>query len=158
MADNVRLNLGVGGDQVAADDIAGIKHQRVKIQHGADGSASDVSTASPLPVVQTSPDRSRAEVNFSTTGDHEIIAAEAAKKIRIFYMELWVYDPDSEGNVLIFKSASTTINGAGYPFEGSGLYRFDSPQTPLVLGTNEAFVINTSAAVQVTGFAIYTRE
>ena len=50
MADNVTLNSASGGDTVAADDIGGVKHQRVKIQHGADGSATDVSTASPLPV------------------------------------------------------------------------------------------------------------
>jgi len=50
MADNTVLNAGAGGDTLATDDIAGIKHQRVKIEHGADGAASDVSTASPLPV------------------------------------------------------------------------------------------------------------
>lgn len=50
MADNTTLNSGTGGDTIATDDIAGIKHQRVKVQHGADGSATDVSTASPLPV------------------------------------------------------------------------------------------------------------
>lgn len=49
-ADNVVLNSGSGGATLAADDIAGIHHQRVKIEHGADGSATDVSTASPLPV------------------------------------------------------------------------------------------------------------
>lgn len=50
MADNLELNAGTGGATLAADDIAGIHHQRVKIQHGADGSATDVSSASPLPV------------------------------------------------------------------------------------------------------------
>ncbi len=50
MADNVTLNSGSGGDTLAADDISSVKHQRVKIQHGADGSATDVSTASRLPV------------------------------------------------------------------------------------------------------------
>lgn len=44
------MNSGTGGATLAADDIAGIHHQRVKIQHGADGSATDVSSASPLPV------------------------------------------------------------------------------------------------------------
>lgn len=34
---------------VAADEIGGVLHQRVKLEHGADGSATDVSTASPLP-------------------------------------------------------------------------------------------------------------
>lgn len=50
MADNVLLNSGTGGATLAADDIAGVHHQRVKIQHGADGAATDVSAASPLPV------------------------------------------------------------------------------------------------------------
>lgn len=50
MADNTVLSSGSGGDTIATDDIAGVKHQRVKVQHGADGSATDVSTASPLPV------------------------------------------------------------------------------------------------------------
>lgn len=50
MADNVELNAMTGGAQVAADEIGGVKHQRVKIQHGADGSATDASAADPLPV------------------------------------------------------------------------------------------------------------
>ena len=50
MADNTTLDAGSGGDVIATDDIAGVKHQRVKIQHGVDGSATDVSAASPLPV------------------------------------------------------------------------------------------------------------
>lgn len=50
MADNAELNAGSGGITLALDDIGGIHHQRVKVQHGADGSATDVSTASPLPV------------------------------------------------------------------------------------------------------------
>tara|TARA_R110000803_G_scaffold178892_1_gene241330 strand:+ start:31 stop:924 length:894 start_codon:yes stop_codon:yes gene_type:complete len=53
MADNTILNLGSGGDTIATDDIGGVKHQRVKIQHGAEGSATDVSTASPLPTTNS---------------------------------------------------------------------------------------------------------
>jgi hypothetical protein len=49
MADNINLNAGAGGDVVAADDIGGIKHQRVKVEYGADGSATDVSNSTPLP-------------------------------------------------------------------------------------------------------------
>lgn len=49
MADNVAITPG-SGDTVAADDIGTVKYQRVKVNHGADGSATDVSTASPLPV------------------------------------------------------------------------------------------------------------
>lgn len=50
MADNTVLSVGAGGDTIATDDIAGVKHQRVKIEYGADGSATDVSDANPLPV------------------------------------------------------------------------------------------------------------
>jgi hypothetical protein len=50
MADNTTLNPGTGGDVIASDDIGGIKFQRVKPSWGVDGSAVDVSEASPLPV------------------------------------------------------------------------------------------------------------
>jgi hypothetical protein len=49
MADNVAITAGAG-TTVAADDIAGVMHQRVKISQGADGSATDVSSAAPLNV------------------------------------------------------------------------------------------------------------
>jgi hypothetical protein len=49
MADNVAITAG-SGTTVASDDIGGVQYQRVKVTHGADGSATDVSTASPLPV------------------------------------------------------------------------------------------------------------
>lgn len=41
MADNVDISPGSGAT-IAADDIAGVKHQRVKISLGADGSATDL--------------------------------------------------------------------------------------------------------------------
>lgn len=49
MVDNTTLNPGVGGDVIASDDISGVKHQRVKMEFGADGAASDVSNSNPLP-------------------------------------------------------------------------------------------------------------
>jgi len=49
MADNVGYTPGAGAI-VAADDIAGVLHQRVKIGVGADGTAVDVSSANPMPV------------------------------------------------------------------------------------------------------------
>jgi hypothetical protein len=41
VADNTELNPGTGGDVIASDDIGGVKHQRVKLSLGADGTASD---------------------------------------------------------------------------------------------------------------------
>lgn len=48
MPDNVGYTPGSGA-VVAADDIGGVLHQRVKIGVGADGSATDVSEANPIP-------------------------------------------------------------------------------------------------------------
>jgi hypothetical protein len=48
MPDN--MTLPAFGATLAADEIAGVKHQRVKMQHGADGTATDVSAADPMPV------------------------------------------------------------------------------------------------------------
>jgi hypothetical protein len=51
MADNTPLNPGTGGDVIASDDIGGVKYQRNKLIHGADGvNDGDVSTSNPLPV------------------------------------------------------------------------------------------------------------
>ena len=50
MADNVGYTPGTGAT-VAADEIAGVLHQRVKIGVGGDGVAVDVSQENPMPVV-----------------------------------------------------------------------------------------------------------
>lgn len=55
MADNITLNAGSGGATIAADDISSVWHQRVKVEFGADGSATDVSLANPLPVLSREP-------------------------------------------------------------------------------------------------------
>lgn len=50
MADNTQLNPGEGGDIAAADDIGGVKYQRVKLTLGDDGvNGGDVSAANPIP-------------------------------------------------------------------------------------------------------------
>jgi hypothetical protein len=51
MADNVSITAG-SGVTIATDDIGGgVQVQRVKLTTGADGTATDVSTAAPAPVV-----------------------------------------------------------------------------------------------------------
>jgi len=51
MADNIQLNSGSGGDVIGSDDIGGVKFQRIKLIHGADGvNEGDVSPSEPLPV------------------------------------------------------------------------------------------------------------
>jgi hypothetical protein len=51
MADDVTLNAGAGGDTLAADDIAGVKFQRVKLVIGANNTNDgDVASGNPLPI------------------------------------------------------------------------------------------------------------
>lgn len=49
MAENVQITQG-SGTTIAADDIGGVLHQRVKLSQGADGVGVDVSAAAPLQV------------------------------------------------------------------------------------------------------------
>lgn len=51
MADNITLNAGTGGATLATNDVGGIQYQRFKPAFGAAGSATDVSSAAPLPVL-----------------------------------------------------------------------------------------------------------
>ncbi len=50
MTDDTTLNLGSGGDVIASDDISGVKHQKVLLEFGPDGTATRVARAEPLPV------------------------------------------------------------------------------------------------------------
>lgn len=50
MVQNTILNPGAGGGIVAADEIEGIKHLRMKVTHGPDGTATAVTGDTPLPV------------------------------------------------------------------------------------------------------------
>jgi len=52
MADNVGYTPGTGAT-VAADEIGGVLHQRVKLGIGDDGVAVDVSESNPMPVTLT---------------------------------------------------------------------------------------------------------
>ena len=49
MADNVPITPG-SGEVIAADQIGGVQYQRVKVNYGTDGNATDVSASNPLPV------------------------------------------------------------------------------------------------------------
>jgi hypothetical protein len=50
MADNIGYTPGTGAI-VAADEIGGVLHQRVKVGIGGDGEAVDVSTTNPMPIM-----------------------------------------------------------------------------------------------------------
>lgn len=73
MADNISITPG-SGNSVATDDIGGIHYQRVKITSGADGTATDVSAAAPLPTVQTG----ALPAGTNNIGDVDIVGGSVA--------------------------------------------------------------------------------
>jgi len=83
MADNTTLNPGTGGDVMAADDITGVKFQRVKIALGADGANDgDVSAANPIPTTNAPATGSTTSPSNSTTTAYAaslIVKASAGK-------------------------------------------------------------------------------
>jgi hypothetical protein len=67
VADNYTTGLGSGGPTFASDDVGGVQYPRVKLSHGADGSASDASDAAPLPVRDPPLDQLIDEADSTTT-------------------------------------------------------------------------------------------
>jgi hypothetical protein len=92
----------------------------------------------------------RAVINFSTAANHTIAAAVADKEIHITNITFTV---GGETN-LTFKSDTTAISGA-MDFGGTDEPRGISDHLgccPLKTTAGEAFVITSSAAVQVSGY------
>lgn len=68
---------------VATDEIAGVHYQRVKVAHGADGSATDTSSTNPLPVTTVPGTNQTVNTTVSvdtTVGGTEVLAASATRK------------------------------------------------------------------------------
>lgn len=110
MADNLTLNSGSGGATLAADEISGVHHQRVKIQHGADGSATDVSTASPLPV---------SDAGGSLTVDNSTLSVvgggteSTALRVTLASDSTGVVSVDDNGASLTVDNAVLSVTGGG---------------------------------------------
>jgi hypothetical protein len=75
MADTVTTTLGT----FATDDIGGVHYQRVKVVAGADGTATDVSAAAPLPITIAAPTTFyHGQTTVTTAGTEVALAASQA--------------------------------------------------------------------------------
>jgi hypothetical protein len=158
MADN--LGISVGSDAtVATEDVSGVHHQKVKVEFGGDGAATLVESTAPLPVKPGAPvtgDYNSAAVNVSASGETALVALTASQSIRIM------------GMVLVFAAACTVTfkNGAGgtafggaMPMKAGGSIVLDPSGEPWMKTSNgNAFVMDLSAAVQVSGWLLYTKS
>lgn len=83
MADNIGYTPGTGAT-IAADEIGGVLHQRVKIGIGADGTATDISTSNPMPANLTAPIEVSATTGTVTTQETgELLEAIEALRMAV---------------------------------------------------------------------------
>lgn len=119
MVDYVSITPGVG-ENISVDYVGGLKVQRVKVQHGADGFASDVSRDDPLPVttasrivdVTLSLDTSAAYASGDVLADTQVVS----NAMRIIngnglLNSIVVIDEDDQNQALdlVFMSANVSL-------------------------------------------------
>jgi uncharacterized protein YlzI (FlbEa/FlbD family) len=95
----------------------------------------------------------KADIDFATSGDHTVIEAPDNGYIAIDHIN---FLPNSAVTIQL-KDGSTAYGGAyylnnqAYTIENAML----NPKGVITLSAGSAFVINTNAAVQVSGFCRY---
>ena len=126
MADNVGYTPGSGAT-VAADEIGGVLHQRVKLGIGDDGTAVDVSAANPLPVTLT---------------QGEVVEALEAMRMAIQSLTRSVGQamPDTAGrlraNIEAFSATITTLTTLTNQTQIGGLPAFEQIPALMRLGAD----------------------
>lgn len=164
MADNFTANPGSGGSTFASDDIGGVQHTRVKVEHGADGSATDVSLASPMPVASL--DESNqvtvagapvtvkyAVIDAASSGDNTLVAAVTSKKIRVLSLFLV-----AAGTVNVrFESGAggTALSGQMNLVANTGFALNYNPKGWFETASNTLLNLELSGAVSVDGSLSY---
>jgi len=96
----------------------------------------------------------KADINFSTSGDHTVIAAPANGHICIDHIN---FIPTS-AVIVQLKDGNTNYGGA-YPLDTKQAFTLENAiqnnQGLIKLTDKTAFVINTGGAVQLGGFILY---
>lgn len=132
MADNIAVTAGTG-TSIAADDISSVYYQRVKVTHGADGSATDVSTTSPLPVrlIPTTADGCSISAAVSAASTNATSAKASAGQV----YGIAAYNINAAARYLkLYNKASAPTVGSDTP-----VLRFAIPGNTAGSGINVAF-------------------
>lgn len=110
MADNIGYTPGTGAT-VAADEIGGVLYQRMKIGIGADGTATDLSTANPMPITAPNALGVSATGALTTTETGELVEAIEALRMAVQSLTRSVGQvlPDATGRMrVVAETGSTT--------------------------------------------------
>lgn len=139
-ADNIAITPG-SGDTVAADDVGSAKHQRVKVEFGADGTATEVSPSNPLPAtvsisgssntIQGTVTANAGSGVFNVSGSTMVVMAQNGGSLAV----------SLSGNqaVNVAQVAGATINTGNGTASGS--------QRTAIASDNSAFTINISTSI-----------
>lgn len=149
MSDDITLNPGTSGDTIAADDIGGVKHQRVKMEFGADGEATEVSGANPLPVTPAGCDYET--VAASQTG--QALGATGAAGDYVNFI-LVVPASMSPGNVLLLDNTTSITVFTGGTNSVSNLIPFAIPI--MAKSVSGAWKLTTGANVSCVAVGKFT--
>lgn len=94
---------------------------------------------------------SRIAINFNTSGDNTVVAADATRRVVVH--RLWLVVGGAT-NLTIKDNLSSP---GAVPLGQYGGITFDSTGEPwFVTAVNTAFIINSSAGVQVSGTCFYS--
>jgi hypothetical protein len=97
----------------------------------------------------------RAAISFSASGDNTVIASDSTRAIYVWQLFFVNSDASTSTNVTL-KEGSTSVSGA-YKQAAGGSTALGCTGTPWAIApAGSAFVINSSAAVQVSGTVYYT--
>jgi len=145
MADNVAITAGTG-TTIAADDIGGVLHQRIKISQGADGSATDVSSAAPLQVTLANTGTNATAVKVDNSAVTQPISGTVTANIGTVATLATAAKQDT-GNTSV-ASIDTK-----FPAQGQALA---AASTPVVLTAAQITTLTPPAAI--TGFATVAKQ
>jgi hypothetical protein len=104
VADDIVLNVGVGGATIGADLIGGVDYQRIKLIAGADGvNDGDVAKGNPLPTKQTGATATTANV-AANAASVTVLASNASR------LRAWLYNDADKSAYVKFGAGATTAS------------------------------------------------
>lgn len=155
------IPLGAGARSVIVEGVAGgtavpISAASLPLPSGAatdatlTGGTAQVKFATPTTATLTS-----AAISTSSSGDNTIVSGTGGQTIRVYRI---VFVVSAAVNVTIKDGAGTSLSGAMAFLPNGGLVLDFTSEPWYVTSTSNAFIINLSSAVQISGTVWYTKS
>lgn len=173
--DDTRAKINPGASLADADNLVGVKDPAVGLVADAAVSTDAPGTLSGklrglikllvdiISVKVRGTDRTiqRVSISVAAMGDNTVIAAPGVGN-RIKIVHLAYQNTSGSDMTVIWKDGAAAINGLGFVHPNNAGFAFDAPGGPgmgeVMLADNAAFVLNLSAAGQVSGYCLYRTD